>query len=98
MVSPLSKLNFIDTEHIVKGVMTILNKGINNDIFNLASKNSIQIKDIKKIVGFDSEYVDNANDFLINYQINTKKISQHIELTTSEEAIKEYYKSVQQTE
>lgn len=98
MVSPLSKFNFINTDHITKSIMKILKKDITNQVFNLASTNSIQIKDIKKIVGFDSDYVDNADDFLFNYQINTKKIAQHIKLTTSEEAIKAYYKILQQTE
>jgi nucleoside-diphosphate-sugar epimerase len=92
MVSPLSTFNFINTDHITKSIMKILKEDITNDIFNLASKNSIQIKDIKKIVGFDSEYIDDAKNFLFNYKINTQKIAKYVELTTSENAIEEYYK------
>ena len=94
MVSPLSKFNFINTDYIANVVTKILNENIKNEIFNLASKNSMLIKDIKKIVGFDSEYTETANDFLYNYQINTNKISKYVKLTSSEEAIEAYYHSL----
>jgi len=94
MISPDSKLNFISTRFMAESIFKIVELGIKDEIFNLASKNSIQISEIKKITGFDSEYQNEAQNYIQNYQINTEKIQKFIELTTTEQAIKEYFDSL----
>ena len=91
MISSESSLNFINTDKVAKSILEIIQFNIKNQVFNLASKNSIKIKDIEKIVGYDTEYTSDAEKFLQNYQINIEKIQQYVEMTTSEEAIKEYF-------
>ena len=92
MISSNSVLNFINTEFIAESIFKISELGIKNEIFNLASKNSINISNIGKIVGFDSEYTEDAEQHTQNYQINVEKIQKYIDLTRSEDAIEAYYK------
>jgi len=96
MTSPNSEMNFINTNKVADAVFEILKKNISNEVFNLASSKNIQIKDIKKIVGFDSEFLDNIESNIQIYKINTKKIAKIISLSSSENAIREYYNSLQQ--
>ncbi len=94
MISRNSKLNVINTNKIADIVLEIIHKNIHNEIFNLASINSIKIDDIKNIVNFDSEYTEESKGYLQNYQINIEKIQKHAKLSTSEEAIIEYNESL----
>lgn len=94
MLSPNSTHNFINTKFIAKSIFNILNLGIRNEIFNLASKNSIRIDNLSNIIGYESEYTDDAEKYVENYDINTEKIQKYIELGTSEEAIIDYTKTL----
>ena len=94
MISGDSKLNFINTDFVANTIFKITNKKINNETFNLASKNSIRLGDIKNIVGFDSEFTPDSSQHIQNYKINTEKIQEYIDLSTSESAIKEYFNSL----
>jgi len=94
MISKDSRLNFINTKLIPKVIFKIINLDIKNEIFNLASTNSIKIGELKDLLGFDSKYTEEAERYVQNYEINVKKISQYVKLNTSEEAILEYYKSI----
>jgi nucleoside-diphosphate-sugar epimerase len=90
-VSPKSQMNFINTRLVAESIFTIINKGEKNEIFNLASKNSIEIEKIKKIINYESKFSDDASQNIMNYIINTDKIQQFLNLSTSEESIKEYF-------
>lgn len=94
MISSDSELNFINTRLVADSIFQILDEGITNQTFNLASKNSLKISNIQKIIGYDSEYTEDAKNHIQNYQINTKKIQKYVDLTTSEEAISEYFSSL----
>ena len=94
MLSPNSAHNFVNTKFIAKSIFDILNLGIRNEIFNLASKNSILIGNLSNIIGYESEYTDDAEKHVENYDINTEKIQKYIELYTSEEAIIDYTKTL----
>jgi nucleoside-diphosphate-sugar epimerase len=94
MISSNSNLNFINTNFVAKSILKIIDLGIENDVFNLTSKNSIKISDIKKIIGQDSEYDKNSENNIQNYHINNKKIQKFIELNSSEQAIEEYFRSI----
>ena len=96
MTSSNSTMNFINTSLVAKAIFSILDLKISNQIFNLASKNSIKIGDIKKVVGFDSEYTEDAEHHIQNYMINSEKIQEYVEMSTSEEAIDEYFKSLRE--
>lgn len=90
MISPDSQLNFIHTRIVATSLFKILGLGLQNETFNLASKNSIRIGDIGKITSAESEFTPDAIHCLQTYQINTKKIQKVTNLPTSEECIKEY--------
>jgi nucleoside-diphosphate-sugar epimerase len=94
MISPNSVLNFINTDIIAELIFQISNLGIKNEIFNLASKNSIKISDMKKIIGIDSKYTSDANQNIQHYEINTEKIQKYVKLSKSEEAIKTYFETL----
>ena len=91
-LSPRQRM--INMMYLVLTALLALN--ISNEVFNLVSSKNIQIKDIKKIVGFDSEFLDNTQSNIQIYKINTKKIAKIISLSSSENAIREYYNSLQQ--
>jgi nucleoside-diphosphate-sugar epimerase len=91
MISPESELNFINTKFLAKTLITFLNLGIKNEIFNLAASNSIRIKNIKNIIGVETEYAESALDNIQKYQINIEKIQKHVQLPSSENSIKEYF-------
>lgn len=94
MISSESKLNFIHTDFMAESIFGMIDLKFKNEIFNLASKNSLKIGDLEKIVGFNSSYTDNSKDIIQTYDINTEKISKHLDLSTSEEAIKAYFSSL----
>ncbi len=94
MISPNSQLNVINTDRIVDIVLKIIDKNIQNEIFNLASTNSIRLGDIKNIVNFDSEYTEECEKYLQKYFVNIEKIQKHVKLPTSEESIIEYNESL----
>lgn len=94
MISPNSQLNVINTSIIADIVLRIIDKNIHDEIFNLASTNSIRLGDIKNIVKFDSEYAEESEKHLQKYHINTEKIQKYVKLFTSEEAIIEYNESL----
>jgi len=94
MISKKSKMNIINTEYVAQIIFKIINLNINNETFNLASENSIYIKDLKKILNFDSEYTQKSEKYLQNYKINVNKIKKNITLSRSEDAISEYFKSI----
>lgn len=94
MISADSRLNFINTNKVAETILKTIQLKIQNEIFNLASSNSIQIKEIKKIIGYDTEYTIDSNEHIQNYEINVKKIQKYNNMTTSEEAIKQYYESL----
>ena len=94
MISPDSQLNVLNTDRIADIVLKIIDKNIQNEIFNLASTNSIRLGDIKNIVNFDSEYTEECEKYLQKYFINTEKIQKYVKLYTSEEAIIEYNESL----
>ncbi|WP_232212340.1 NAD-dependent epimerase/dehydratase family protein [Candidatus Nitrosopumilus sediminis] len=94
MISQNSQLNVINTRIIADIVLEIIGKNIHNEIFNLASTNSIRLGDIKNIVNFDSDYTKESEEHLQKYHINTDKIQKYVKLSTSEEAIIEYNESL----
>lgn len=94
MISPNSELNLINTRFMAESIFKILDLDIKNEIFNLASKNGLKISEISKVIGFDSQYTEDAKNHVQNYQINTEKISKYVDLSTSEQAIQEYYNSI----
>ena len=94
MISPDSQLNVLNTDRIADIVLKIIDKNIQNEIFNLASTNSIRLGDIKNIVNFDSEYTKECEKYLQKYFINTEKIQKYVKLYTSEESIIEYNESL----
>ena len=98
MISKYSKLNFINTDFIVEIIFKVIKLDIKNEIFNLASENSMEIKDIKKILNIDTEYTPDAEKYVQNYEINIKKVSKFIKPGRSEDAILHYYKSLQNLE
>ncbi len=89
-ISPKSELNVIHTDFIAESIFKIINKNIKNEVFNLCSKNSIEIGDIKNISGVNSLYVDDCTKNIQIYKINTQKISKVLSLSSSENAIKNY--------
>jgi nucleoside-diphosphate-sugar epimerase len=91
-ISPNSKLNFLNVDTLALTILKTIKLQLQNEIFNLASNNSMKIKDIEKIIGYDTEYSTDAKNNLQNYQINIKKIQKYSKMDTSEKAIKDYFK------
>tara|TARA_B110000263_G_scaffold245654_1_gene255551 strand:- start:218 stop:991 length:774 start_codon:yes stop_codon:yes gene_type:complete len=94
MLSPETTINYINTRFIAETIVHMQDLGIENQIFNLASKNTIKIRDIENIIGVKTEYTKNAHLYVDNNQINTKKIEKYVKLSSSEEAIIEYFNSL----
>jgi len=90
-ISPNSEMNFINTKNMAEGIFEIFDREVSNEIFNLASKNSVKISQIKDVVGFDSEYSDECENTCWKYVINTEKIQKYVTLPTTEESIKNYF-------
>lgn len=93
-ISPNSKLNFLNVDKLADTILKIVKLQLKNEIFNLASNNSMKIKDIKKIIGYDTKYFIGAEKFLQNYQINIKKIQKYSKMNSSEKSIRDYFKSL----
>ncbi len=94
MISCNSELNVINTSVIADVVLEIIHNNVCDEIFNLASVNSIKIADLKNLVNFDSDYAEDSEKYLQKYYVNTEKIQKYAKLTTSEQAILEYNESL----
>lgn len=94
MLSPETLHNYINTRFIAETIFHIINLGIENEIFNLTSKNAIKISDIGNILDMKKDYTEDAYLHVDNNQINTEKIGKYVELSSSEEAIMEYSDSL----
>ena len=94
MLSPETTQNYINTKFIAKTIFHIIDLGIKNETFNLASKNAIRIGDIENIIDVKTDYTEDAHLNVDYNQINTEKIGKYVELSSSEEAIIEYFDSL----
>ena len=94
MLSPETTQNHINTRFIAETIFHIIDLGIENETFNLASKNAIRIDEIENITGVKTDYTKNAHLYVDSNQINTEKIAKYVELSSSEEAIAEYFDSL----
>ena len=91
-----SRMNFINTDYIPEIVFNILKKKINNQVFNLASKDSLTVKKILqkfkiKYLKVEKGYEDNIQI----YQINTKKVQKLCNLPTTMVSIQDYKKQIE---
>ncbi len=94
MLSPETTHNYINTRFIAETIFHIIDLGIENETFNLASKNAIRIGDIENIIGVKTDYTEDAHLHVDYNQINTEKIGKYVELSSSEEAMIEYFDSL----
>jgi len=94
MLSPETTQNYINTRFMAETIFHIIDLGIENKTFNLASKNAIRIGDIENITGVKTDYTKDAHLHVDYNQINTEKIGKYVELSSSEEAIIEYFDSI----
>ena len=89
MLSPKTTHNYINTRFIAETIFHIIGMEIKNEIFNLASKNAIMIGDIENIIGVKTDYTEDAFLHVDQNEINIEKISKYVDLSSSEESIKE---------
>ena len=94
MLSPETTQNYINTRFIAKAIFHIIGVGIENETFNLASKNTIKIGDIENVIDVKTNYTKDAFLHVDQNEINTEKIGKYINLSSSEEAIIEYFDSL----
>ena len=94
MLSPETTHNYINTRFIAETIFHIIDLGIENETFNLASKNAIRIGDIENIIDVKTDYTEDAHLHVDYNQINTEKIGKYVELSSSEEAMIEYFDSL----
>ena len=90
-ISPKSEMNFIHTDFVAEIIFNLIKLEKSNEVFNIASKNSIKIEDIKKIIDCESKFSDDSDLNVQKYKINIEKIQKIIDLPTSEKSIKKYF-------
>jgi nucleoside-diphosphate-sugar epimerase len=91
MISPSSTMNFIHTDFIAESIFKVNSSSCINEVFNLAAYNSMEIKKIQNITGYNSEYITGAENNIQHYNINTDKIARYITLQSSEDAVAKYF-------
>jgi nucleoside-diphosphate-sugar epimerase len=95
MISPVSTMNFIHTDFIAESIFRINNSNCINEVFNLAAYNSMEIRKIQDITGYDSGYTAGAEKNIQNYDINTNKIAEYTRLQSSEDAVAKYFRELE---
>lgn len=87
-----SQMNFIHTDFIPEIVMKLLSKGIENEVFNLSSRNNIKLQDIVNFFSLKKPryYNKKSSKIIQNYRINNSKISKYTNLPSSIDSIKKY--------
>ena len=86
-----SEMNFIHTDFIPKIVFNLINKKINNETFNLASTNSVSIKNILK--SYNIKKIQKVKEYKNKkqiYKIDVRKILKYTSLVKTEKSIKDY--------
>ena len=84
-------MNFIHTDFIPKIVFNLINKKINNETFNLASTNSVSIKNILK--SYNIKKIQKVKEYKNKkqiYKIDVRKILKYTSLVKTEKSIKDY--------
>ncbi|MBT5399602.1 NAD(P)-dependent oxidoreductase [bacterium] len=77
-VNPESEFQFLHTDDAAKIVFNIVNKGIYNEIFNLAGNGTIKIKDVIKISQRKALSFNSA--IKVAYNVPTDKIKKHADI------------------
>jgi len=86
-----SKLNWIHTDTIAKIVMKLIEKNLFNEIFNVASRNSISIKNILKICNIKEKDLLKTKKVKEVVIVNCEKLKKYIELPNSFVELKKYF-------
>tara|TARA_Y100000591_G_C21847042_1_gene709362 strand:- start:2904 stop:3686 length:783 start_codon:yes stop_codon:yes gene_type:complete len=90
-----SEMNFIHTDFLPKIIFKIIEKRIKNEIFNLASLDSIKISKILKLYSIKKiQLFKSYKNKIQIYKINTKKISKYVKLPKTGTSIKKYFESI----
>ena len=89
-ISPKSKLQYINTDDVVKIIMKISNKKNSKQTFNIAGKGLIQLEKIINIS--KNEIISNKNLQIITQSICTEKVEKKINLPKTIDTINKYIK------
>ena len=85
-----SQINWIHTDTIAKSIITILKKNIKNQIFNLASRDSITIDKVLELCNLKKKDVISSKRTLEKTYINCNKIKKYVPLSNSVDEVKKY--------
>ncbi|MBF0304265.1 MAG: NAD(P)-dependent oxidoreductase [Alphaproteobacteria bacterium] len=90
MISPDSVLNFMHTDIIAETMLALIDAGVRDDTFNVASRDSVRIGDLERITGASTDYTDDARSHTQTYHIAVDKVSARFPMPSSEECIRRH--------
>jgi len=86
-----SYIQFITANAIAECVTTFLDKGIKNEIFNVAGSGHTKVSELGDISGREVKFSSDA--VLQKYEMNTEKVNSFYPLKTSDEYVRDYLNS-----
>lgn len=89
-VSEASSFQMITTEELTKIILSLLEKNIKNEIFNVGGKGKVLLNEIKKYLNKEINFPKDGKKE--TYEINVSKLNKIFPLRTSEKYLKEYLK------
>ncbi len=89
-VHPDSRYQYVHTNHVVKAIKTILDKGITNEIINICGTGTISLKRIYEWLGKDVQ--DGYGKEIQHYEINNSKINAMFNVPSTTDSVKMFLK------
>lgn len=87
-VHPDSRFQFINTDDSARLVMSLIDQGISNQIFNLTATGTISVKEIMALAKRNVPHDTDAKP--ICYEISTEKASEYLTLPSSFDSVRNY--------
>lgn len=91
-----SRLNIVHTDFVAEATLKLLNSGVSQGVFNLAASDSLKISDLPEISGLKNSFHEGAKENQQTYEVNTARVSNHLTLQSSADAVKAYMQDLPQ--
>lgn len=88
-VHPDSRFGYIHTDKLAWIIITLLEKNISNDVFNVCGKGLVSIRQVMEWTDNESASYDDSRE-PSHYELNHDKIEQHCELPDSETTVRNF--------
>ena len=91
-VHPESRFQFIHTDDSARVVLSLIDKGVTNEIINVTARGTISAAEIMRLAGRDVPHPQDAEP--VTYEISTEKTASLVELPLTSDMVRRFLTSL----